>query len=288
MGNALGIAGGTASGQARLNVKSGSMTKRYQGGHAAMGGLLSALLAKEGFTGPSTVLEGADGAPGFVQARSCNNPYDLSIINDKLGGKWEMLDTAVKYNACCSYLAPVIDCCMEIVKKNDIKPKDIDEVTVKVCRQFLTALGMPKEVKYKPQTIVHAQFSIPYGVGVAVCRRRAFFTEFTMETIKDPQILEVASKVKMEMDPEAEKRFPTDYVAKVDMKTKDGKIHSATTYHAKGTVENPLSDEELMVKFRNLTEKTLSPEKAERVMEMVWKLDELKDVSQLIDYIHDR
>ena len=288
MVNALGIAGGTASGQARLNVKSGSMTKRYQGGHGAMGGLLSALLAKEGFTGPASVLEGAGGAPGFVQARSCKNKFDLSMINNSLGKKWEMLDTAVKFNACCSYLAPVVDCCLEIANKHDLKAAEIQEVNVRVCNQFLTALGTPKEDKYQPKTVVHAQFSIPYGVGVAFCRRRAFHTEFTSESIKDQKILEVASKVKMEWDDEAEKRFPTDYVAKVEVKTKEGRTFKAETYHAKGTVENPLSDEELMAKFRNLTEPILDSGKAEKVMEMIWNLDEVQNIGKLIDYIHGR
>lgn len=285
--NALGIAGSSAAGLARLATRTGAWTKRFQGGHPAMCGILSALLAQEGFTGPAPVLEGFDeGKYGFVRAFSYQDRYDLGTINKGLGKKWEMLDTAVKYHACCSYLAPVIDCALDITKRNDIKPEDVDEATVKVCSYFLNTLGEPKETKYRPQTVVHAQFSIPYGVGIAVCKRSAFPSEFTLQAIKDPQTLEVASKVKMELDSEAERQYPTNYVATVDIKTKDGKTYSSHTDYPKGNMQNPVTDEELEEKFRRLTGKALTDEKANQVIEMVWKLDESNNIAQLIDFIH--
>lgn len=285
--NALGVASSSSAGLSKLATRSGAWTKRFQGGHPAMCGILSALLAKEGFIGPAPVFEGyEEGRFGFFGTFSYRNQYDLGIILKDLGKKWELLDTSVKYHACCSYLAPVVDCALDIANEHDIKPEDVEDVTVKVCSYFRRTLGEPKEAKYKPQTVVHAQFSIPYGVGVAVCRRRAFPPEFAPETIKDSQILKVASKVKIEVDPEAERRYPKDYLATVDIRTKDGNIYSRHADHAKGNVENPVTDEELEEKFRRLTEKALTDEKAKQVIEMVWKLDELKDIAQLIDFIH--
>jgi 2-methylcitrate dehydratase PrpD len=285
--NAFGIAASSASGLARMATRTGAWTKRYHGGHAAMCGVLSALLAQEGFTGPAPVLEGFDeGKYGFVRSFSYNDQYDLSTINTNLGKKWEMLDTAVKYHACCSYLAPVIDCTLDIIKKYDLKPDDVEAATAKVCSFFLNTLGAPKETKYRPQTVVHAQFSIPYGIGVAVNRRSAFPADFTLEAIKDPETLAVASRVKMELDPEAEKVYPTNYVATVDIKTRDGKVYSSHTDYPKGNMQNPVTDEELEEKFRRLAGKALTDEKASQVIGMVWKLDELKDIGQLIDLIH--
>jgi len=247
-----------------------------------MVGVLAALLGQKGYKGPAAIFEGVDVDGGFVKAFSYHDTYDLSTINSELGKRWELLSSTVKYYACCAFLIPVIDCAIEIAKKYDIKPEDVKEAIVKVCARFCLMLMEPKERKYKPQDIVDAQFSIPYGVGVAICRRAGLLPEFSEEAIKDPQILEVASKVRAEEDPEATKRFPKDHLATVVIKTNDGKEYSVRKEYAKGHVENPVTDKELEGKFRAISTKVLSDKKATQVIEMVWKLDELEDINQLI------
>ena len=69
------------------------------------------------------------------------------------------------------------------------------------------------------------------------------------------------------------------------MKTNDGKEYSVHKEYAKGHVENPVTDKELEEKFRNISNKVLNDKKAGQVIEMVWKLDELKDINRLIDLV---
>jgi 2-methylcitrate dehydratase PrpD len=222
---------------------------------------------------------------GFIRAHAYKDIYDSSKLTRQLGQKWMILDTSVKVHACCAYLAPVVDCALEVALKYDVKAQDVQEVIVKTCQPIIDALMEPKERKYRPQDVVDAQFSIPYGVGVAICRRVASPSEFEEKTFKDPQILEVASKVRAEVDPEAEKRYPDDKLATAVIRTKDGKEYSAHTDYPKGDVENPVSDAELEAKFRMLTRKAISEKKASEIIQMVWQLDELKEINRLTDLI---
>ncbi len=284
--DAFGLAGSAAAGLSNVTIGSGVWTKRFHGGHAAHDGVICALLGQKGFKGSALVLEGIEGQGGFVRSHAYQDKYDLTKLNDKLGQKWELLNTSVKVHACCAYLAPVIDCALEVAKKYDVKPEDVEDVLVKTCQVIINALMTPKERKYAPQDVVDAQFSIPYGVGVAFCRRIASPEEFTEENFKDRKILGVASKVRAELDPEAERRYPGDKLATVIVKTRDGKEYSAHTDYPKGDVENPVSDAELEDKFRLLTRKALSVQKASEVIKMVWHLDDLKEINQLTDFIN--
>lgn len=283
--NAFGIAGSAAAGMSTVTIGSGVWTKRFQGGHPAMSGIIAALLGQKGFKGSAQIFEGVKGKGGFVKSHSFQNKYDLTKITNQLGKKWELLDTSVKVHACCAYLAPVVDSALEIASKYDVSPEDVQEVKVKVCQQLIDTLMFPEERKYAPRDVVDAQFSIPYGVGVAICRRLASPAEFTDEVIKDPQILAVASKVKAELDPVAEERYPDDKLATVVVKTKDGKEYSALTEYPRGDVENPVSDAELEQKFRMLTKKALSDKEATQVIDLVWKLEEMEDINRLIELV---
>ena len=283
---ALGIAGSAAAGLAQVTIGSGVWTKRFHGGHAAMSGVISALMGQKGFKGSARVFEGIEGGlGGFLQTHAFQNKYDVSKLTHEMGTRWELLHTSVKVHACCAYLAPVVDCALEIALKYDVKPEDVQEVTVKVCKAILDALMNPPERKYRPQDVVDAQFSIPYGVGVAICRRVASPAEFEEACYTDRRVLEVASKVRAEVDPVAEARYPDDKLATVTVKTRDGQEYSAHTDYPKGDWENPVSDAELEAKFRMLTNKALSDNKASQVIEMVWHLDELKEINQLTDFI---
>ena len=280
---AFGIAGSAAAGLAQVTIGSGVWTKRFHGGHASMSGVMSALLGQKGFKGSSQVFEGVDGKGGFLPTHAFENKYDPAKLTDEMGKRWELLHTSVKVHACCAYLAPVIDCALEVAQKYDIKPDDVQDVMVRAA--VIEALMTPPERKYRPKDVVDAQFSIPYGVGVAICRRVASPAEFSEETMKDPKILEVASKVNAETDPEAERRYPDDKLATVIVTTRDGKVYSAHTEYPKGDWENPVSDTELEEKFRMLTKKALRDKKASQIIDMVWNLDELNNINQLTDFI---
>lgn len=274
---ALGIAGSQAAGLLEFGID-GSWTKRIQAGHPAMGGVLSAFLAREGYTGPATIFEGR---MGFVKAYAHKEQFDVSKINDQFASRWEMANTSIKPHACCRFSCPITDCGLELAFKYNIDPDEIEDILVLANKWMITALCQPPERKYRPVTVVDAQFSLPYAVAVGLAKKRASVPEFTDEAIKDPVVLKVAEKVRWELEPEFEKLYPKVYPARVIVTTRDGKKYTAQVDHPKGDPENPVTDSELMDKFNLLASATVSREKMDRIIDTVMKLEKLTDINQL-------
>lgn len=277
----LGIAGSQAAGLLEWKAQ-GTWVKRLQAGHPSMCGVLSGLLAKRGYTSPTTVFEGED---GFLRAYSYQDKYDPGRITDNLGKKWEMADTSIKVHACCRFSAPLADCGVDLHRQG-VRAENVEEILAKVGKFTIKVLCNPAERKYQPETIVDAQFSLPYAIAVGICTGRASVTEFTDEAIKSPQVLELCQKVKYELDPEAEAVYPKYYPCKVIVKTKDGREYIAKVDYPKGDPENPATYEEVIAKFRYLAGFTLGKNKIERVIDYVSNLEKLKNTNDLISSLY--
>ena len=153
--SALGISGSQAAGSMEF-LAEGAWTKRFHAGWAAH-------LARHGFTGPRTIIEGRD---GFLHAYSDRS--DKTRILDKLGSRFEILRTSVKPHSCCRYMQPPIDGILTLVRDHGIRPDDVERVRLGTLRAGSRLIAEPKEVKYNPQTVVDAQFSMPFGAAVAL------------------------------------------------------------------------------------------------------------------------
>ncbi len=274
---AQGIAGSQAAGLLEWKAD-GSWTKRFQAGHAAKAGVISALLAREGYTGPATIYEGKD---GFVKAYSYKDQYDVNKIVQNLGTKWELNDNSIKPHSCCRFACPIVDAGLEIAKNNDFNPEDIEDILVKCNNWMITILTQPVERKYNPETVVDCQFNLPYAAAVSIMKKRASVPEFTDEAIKDPAVRALMQKVRYELDPEAEKVYPEKYPSTMIVTLKDG--HRFTSYieYPKGDPENPVTRDELLDKFRLLAGFHLPGKKVEQVIEVVSNLEDLKDINKL-------
>ncbi len=125
MANALGLAG-TSTGGLMAYTADGSMSKRYHAGMAAMHGFFAASSAKAGFTGPTYVFEAADG--GYAYAVS--DDFNLEELVKDIGTVWHCNYMGHKFYACCGHIHQAIDCAIEIRNANNLKPEDIDAVTI--------------------------------------------------------------------------------------------------------------------------------------------------------------
>ncbi|MEM2338974.1 MAG: MmgE/PrpD family protein [Nitrososphaerales archaeon] len=274
--NALGIAGSQASGLMEF-LSDGSWTKRLHPGWAAHSGIIASLLAKEGFTGPKTILEGKH---GFIKAHT--DHYDMNKLIEGLGERFLINEVSIKPHACCRYIQPAIDAVLKIVKENEINPKDIDEVIIGTVKTALPIVVEPIELKYKPRNIVDAQFSMPFSISVAILKGRAFINEYTEEMIKNDEVLNIAKKVKVINDPELDKLFPKKWQAKAKIKLKNGKIYESHVEAPKGDPENPLTDKELEDKFRILVQGKLLEDKINEAIKMIHKLDKLSNIKEFV------
>ncbi len=277
---ALGLSGSFAAGTLEWATE-GSWQKPIQAGEPAMSGVLCASLAEQNFVGARTIY---DGPVGFIRAYSHQDTYDLGRLTQNLGEKWEMEDTSIKVHACCRFAAPIADCAMDLYDQG-VRAEDVESLHARVSSWTITALLENKERKYRPQTHVDAQFSLPYVIALCIARNRSGVDEFKEAAFKDPEILALADKVTAEADPEADKAYPKYYPATVVAKLKSGKTLESHIDYPKGDPENPVAWEDLLKKFNNLTEVYFDGERRGKIVDMIRNLEDLDDLSRLADLL---
>jgi 2-methylcitrate dehydratase PrpD len=269
--DALGIAGNQSAGIFE-GVKEGRMTKRFGSGRAAQSGLLAADLARLGFTGPTSVVEGDWG-----YLRVYSDRWDIASVTDGLGKTYTIMETTFKPYPCCKALHAAIDGVLELQAQNPVDPEQVEEIIVGGYEKLVRMHDI-----YKPATSMAAQFSIPYVVSYALLKGRPGLEAFTDRAIRDKRVLGFARKVKTVVDPEVAPYFPANEPAKVTIHLEGGeRPHSQTVIHSKGTPQNPMTPEEFEAKFRAFAAPILSLKRAEKTIETVQRLENLKKVSQL-------
>lgn len=277
--NAFGLAGSQGAGLMEFQ-KSDGWVKRMHAGWAALGGVVSALLAKSDYTGPVTVLEGEY---GFCKAYS--SKYDLNAIVEKLGEEFELMNLQFKIYPCCSELFSSIDAALEIVRRHKIKPEDVEKVRVRSITIASKLCSEPRDRKCQPQTVVDAQFSLPYCVAAAIVKGKVSIAEYTDEAIKNPKIIGLARKVETIVDPELDKMFPGQAPAIVEITTKSGEEYSYRVNNSKGTPADPLTEEELKDKFKTCAQQIFEETRVEKLISAIMKLEELKNIKELTELL---
>jgi len=265
--NALGIAGSQAAGSMEF-LADGSLTKRFHAGWATHSGIIAALLAARGFTGPATIIEGRS---GFLHSYSDGADPDKVLAN--LGEPFEIMKTSIKPHACCRYKQGPIDGILTIIRENKLKPEEVKQVTLGILKAGFPIIAEPRELKYHPRTLVDAQFSMPFGAAVAILYGKASLDEYTQENIKSARVKEMMERVSCVTDPALETVFPRQWPASVALVTEDGRRFSTRIDYPKGDPENPLTWQELLAKFNGLTA-TIYP--AERRQEIVSRVQALE------------
>ncbi|MFQ5861196.1 MAG: MmgE/PrpD family protein, partial [Dehalococcoidia bacterium] len=279
---ALGIAGSQTAGSMEY-LAQGSWTKRMHPGWAAHSGILAALLAREGFTGPSTIFEGRD---GFFHGYSSASEPPRAL--EELGELFFITRCTIKPYASCRYTHGPIDCLLRLKREHGIRPQEIAQVTVPVLKAGWNIVVAPEERKRDPQSIVDAQFSMPFGAAVALLYSHAFLEEYSEERLSSPEVREMMDKVRCVQDPALEEHFPARWPAWAEIETRDGRRFSTRTDYPKGDPENPLTWDELKGKFCALAGLVFSPKRQEEVIVRVEELEGLRDVRELASLVRTR
>lgn len=273
--SALGIAGSQAAGSMEF-LANGVWTKRFHPGWAAHNGILAAFLAQKGFKGPSSIIEGRF---GFLHSYSDDS--DLNKVLANFRQPFEIVKTSIKPHACCRYEHGPIDGILKIMKENNLKAEEVAEVTLGILKAAFPIVVEPKESKYNPKTVVDAQFSMPFGAAVAILYGKASLNEHIPENITSTKIKEIMSLVSCVEDPELDKVYPKQWPASVKVVTKDGRIFSTKVDYPKGDPENPLSWEELLDKFNELSSPIYPKERRDEIISQVRLLETVGDISNL-------
>jgi 2-methylcitrate dehydratase PrpD len=257
-------------------LATGAWTKRFHPGWAAHNGLIAAALARQGFTGPETIIEGTAGfAQGYSQAPRPER------VTQGLGTSFEILATAVKPHACCRYMQAPIDAILELVHTHHIAADDVAQVTLGILDTAFPIICEPAAIKYAPRSVVDAQFSMPFGAAVALLCRRASLAEFTPDMVAAPRVRALMQRVAYARDPELEQHFPREWPAWASIELHDGRKVSTTVRYPKGDPQNPLSWDELRTKYRELGRSVLPEDRLDEICQAVQCLESAADVAPL-------
>jgi 2-methylcitrate dehydratase len=274
--HAIGI---SASRHATLGaVTAGKLTmmKNTVDPMATQSGVLAALLAEKGYSGPEHVI---DGKEGLVH---CYGPeWKLDVLVDGLGDSWRIEKCGMKAFPTEALTHAPISATLDIVTKNDLAAEEVQTVHIRSLARAADILADP--TKYDPRTKETADHSLPYVIAAAVADRQVTPVQFEAEKIMDPRIRAQLHKVVVVADPEIEAVFPALQRVVVTITTTDGREFTEQLDYPKGDPRNPLSDAEVEEKFDALAAPVLSADARARLKEAVWDLENVPSITALMD-----
>jgi 2-methylcitrate dehydratase PrpD len=267
--NALGIAGSMASGIIEY-LAEGAWTKRLHPGWAAQSGIRAADLARSGFIGPRTVLEGTHGLYfGFARGKD----GDWARLVDGFGSQWVAGSLAFKLHACGTMTQPYVDCASRLAKR--VAPEDVAEIVCEVAEGTVHRLWEPLADKQRPPNAYAAKFSTPYCIAAGFVLGHAGLEAFTEERVRDERLRALAAKVRYEIDPE--NPYPDEFTGHVRVILKNSRVLEERQGHLRGGAHEPLSRAELEDKFRrNCAYGGWEPHRAESFLEFARKVFDSK------------
>jgi 2-methylcitrate dehydratase PrpD len=239
--NAFGSAGTQAAGLWEF-LRDAADSKPLHTAHAAVTGLSSAYLARDGFTGAKRILTGAQ-----AMASGMSRDADPGRLVDRLGERWALAETSFKFHASCRHTHPAADALLQVMQRQSLNQDEVRSVTARVHQAAIDVLGPVVD----PQTVHQAKFSMGSVLVLAATRGSAGMADF--ETyFKQPETIAFARKVSMKLDPEVEAAYPARWIGKVDVETMDGRRFEGRVDEPKGDPGNTLSTAELQTKALGL------------------------------------
>jgi 2-methylcitrate dehydratase PrpD len=239
---ALGSAGTQAAGLWEF-LRDAADSKQLHTGKAAADGLLSAYLARDGFTGARRVLEGERGMAAGMSTDA--NPAKLV---EGLGERWAVLETSFKFHAACRHTHPAADALLQAMQEHQLAADDIERVRARVHAAAIDVLGPVTD----PRTIHQSKFSMGFVLALAALRGRAGVNDFTEEALEDEELRAFHDKVEMVLDEEVDAAYPERWIGLVDVETSGGERFTSRVDVPKGDPGNTLSPEEIEEKARDL------------------------------------
>jgi 2-methylcitrate dehydratase PrpD len=240
--DALGIAGSMAGGIIEY-LAEGAWTKRLHAGWAAQSGIRAVLLARAGFVGPRTVLEGVHGLfHGF--AHTTKGDYDA--LTADFGTRWVTDTLAFKPYPCGTMAQPYIDCARRLSARG-IRPEDIREIVCEVAEGTVHRLWEPLADKRRPRNGYAAKFATPYLLATGLVCGGVGLGAFTDAAIRDSGVLALAGKVKYVIDPK--NPYPNNYTGHVSATMNDGSVIEERQPYLRGGAQEPLTRQDVIDKF---------------------------------------
>ena len=282
--HAVNIAGVACAAMRQARVGELSHWKGVAFANAARHGVYSALLARAGMTGPAPIFEGQMGfekqlgvALGNVGEKFVKRP-DANSPNE--GTAAMILNTSIKFWPAEYHSQSAIEAAL-FLRKAIIDLAQVKGMTIESHDASVDIIGNEPE-KWKPETRETSDHSLPYIAAIALIDGEVKEKQFQPKRFTDPAIWKFLENVKVERNAELSGMYPSAVANIVHVDLADGKRLSKRVDYPLGHAKNPLKDSEVEGKFRALVEPKLGSERAQKIVDLVWKLDHAKNVDGLM------
>ncbi len=260
--NALGLAGSMSSGVMEFaDDPKGTMVKRLYGGWPSQSGGVAAWLAREGFTGPATIVEGR---LGFLRGITPN--FNLEGITSKLGEDYHIMRTVFKPYASCRAFHPLIEAITELKTQHGVTARNLRKIRIGARESILNY-----QMAYEPKSIMAGQYSMPFTAALAFYKDLADPRSFDEQVLSNREVLATARQVEGYLDAEVN-AFPR-YGARVTAEMQDGQAVTVTAWDHKGTPAKPFSRADITSRFHMITAGIIDTAAAKRIIHAVDGLD---------------
>jgi 2-methylcitrate dehydratase PrpD len=265
MRHAFGSAGTQSAGLWEF-LRTAADSKQLHTAHAAAAGLMSAYLAKDGFTGADRIFDGPQG-----MAAGMSSDADPAKLVDGLGTRWATVETSFKYHASCRHTHPAADALAQVVREHGLKPADIARVVTHVHQGAIDVLGPVVD----PATVHQSKFSMGTVLALVAHYKHAGLPEFEQH-FRDADIVA--------LDPEVDSAYPRRWIGKVTVHTFDGRTLQGRIDEPKGDPGNTLSRDEIEAKALQLAAFSGGASEAEMraAVQQLWQVAQWPRVGALL------
>jgi 2-methylcitrate dehydratase PrpD len=235
------------------------------------------LLARKGLTGPPNIMSVEEGyLSGFP--REMVHP---EAISDNLGGKWNILDTCMKAYPSCRCTHTAIEALLNLIKEWKLNPLDITRIHARESSFNSRIVCSTPEKVYNPRTVPESQFSLAYVLAVAALSGEIWIDSYSDELRSRADIREFMKKVTYEED-----RDLPDVACELTVTMNNGRTHHQKLIHPKGDrINNPISKEAVISKFRRLTTYSALPLREHIVNELIDAVMQMEDIADVQEKI---
>ncbi len=272
--NALGLNVSQSAGSTQF-LENGSWNKRFHTGLAAHNAIVSLVMARRGYLGATSPLEGSHGY--FALYADTTDGADRAL--DGLGSEFEVMSTAVKPYPCCRYSHAAIDAVSHIVRAEALDASEIEGIDIAIGETGFGLVADPPEAKRAPSNVVEGQFSVYFAAAVAATRGAYTWADYSR--LSDPQVRRLMKEVSVRLVDDVGAGMETSVVVRVS----GGRSIERFVPFPKGEPENPMSWSEMQAKFTEWSAPVIGEGRAASVTERVSGLESLASMQELTEIL---
>jgi 2-methylcitrate dehydratase len=248
-----------------------TMWKGCAAANAARNGVLAAIMAKEGMEAPPTPFE--DGLTAVIGA---GEPLPFPLDPKQ----FSLLRADYKFFLSEFHAQGPAFLALEL--RPQVTLDDIERIEVFTYHFAWFEIGSGAE-KWQPTTRETADHSMPYVVAAVLIDGEYTDATFAETRFRDTRTLELMKKIAITEDAEFNKRYPASLPCRMTITLKDGTQRTAELSNPIGHHDRPMTDAQVVDKFRGLAGRKLPPQRLQQVLDRVWKIDGDADWTKLFD-----